>query len=67
MDIDLAGLAVTLADDRAATAFERIEEQIDARLVMMDDETPEYAQTNAWLELLRIEHSRLLAKEVEQR
>lgn len=65
MNIGLVGLTVAMPEDRAAIVFERIGEQVDAHLVMMDDETPEYAQTSAWRELLRIEYSRLIAKEVE--
>ena len=65
MDIDVVSLAVGMPDDRAAVVIARVEEQADAQLVMMDDETLEYAQTRVWRELLRSEHFRLIAKEVK--
>ncbi len=65
MNIDLVGLTVAMPVDRAAIVFERIGEQADARLIMMDDDTPEYALTHAWRELLRVEHSRLTPRKNE--
>ena len=65
MNIDLVDLAMQMDDKRAAAVFERVGEQIDATLIMLDLDTPEYEHTHAYRELLRCEHSRLTAKKVE--
>ena len=58
MGIDLVGLLADMPEDRAAVAFALIGERTDARLLMMDDDTPEFARTRAWRELIRIGHPR---------
>ena len=58
MGIDLVGFLAHMPDDRAALAFERIGERTDALLLMMDDDTPEFARTREWRELIRPGHSR---------
>jgi hypothetical protein len=65
MNLDLLALAAEMEADRTVIVLERVGLQADARLLMMDVDLPEFEPTRAYRELIRAEHSRLIAKEAE--
>ncbi|MEP6880938.1 MAG: hypothetical protein ABI866_03040 [Dokdonella sp.] len=65
-DVDLVALAAALDTTQAASVLDRVGQQADARLIMMDNDTPEYEKTCAYREVIRFEHSRLTSEEAGQ-
>ena len=65
MNIDLVALAAAMDTAQAATVLDRVGQQADARLIMMDNDTPEYEKTSAYRELIRFEHAHLISEKVE--
>jgi hypothetical protein len=63
MNLDLLALTAEMRADQAAIVLDRVGQQADARLAMMDVDLPEFEQTRAYRELIRTEHSRLIAEE----
>jgi hypothetical protein len=65
MKLDLLALAAAQEAKQAAIVLDRVGQQADARLIMMDVDRPDFEQTRAYRELIRKEYSRLIAEEIE--
>ncbi len=64
MNVDLLAVAARLDAGPAVSVLDRVGQQADAWLIMMDSDTPEYEQAGAYRELIRCEQSRLISEEV---
>lgn len=59
--IDLAAVTALLETEHAAFVLDHIGQQADAHLLMLEVDSSEYEKISAYRELIRAEHSRLIA------
>lgn len=65
INVDLVAVVAGLDTGQAASVLDRVGQQTDACLIMMDNDTPAYEQTCAYRELIRCEHTRLIHEETQ--